>query len=412
MNPRVRKWLLRLHLFAGLTVGGLLALIGVTGSLLVFDTELDAKLNHQLLQVAAPANGSYASLQAITERVARDFPQKQIARVRLPRGGSDACEICFKPPADKPATCVYVNPYTTEITGTRIPDESLKQTIFMLHRKLLNGDTGETVVGVVGIMLLLMSLSGTILWLPRTINRRTLKRAFSVNRAGWRRMNFDLHKVVGVIAFAFLLTSGATGAYMVFHDALDPLVNTVTRSTPRPRPPASESGKGSLPTLDEILARARIALPDAEMTFITLPAKPGAAITVRARVPGEMHPNGRSIVYFDAANGNLLRTDNALNAPLGTRITNFINPLHTGRVGGIVTRLLLVLTGLVPAFLFMSGVVMWWNRVVARGKWMRGRQVFSSGMTTQVGATSNDEAWVEATSGGAPAPLAQQRGGA
>lgn len=91
-------------------------------------------------------------------------------------------------------------------------------------------------------------------------------------------------------------------------------------------------------------------------------------------MPEELHPNGRSLVYFDARTGNLLRADNALNAPLGTRIANLMYPLHTGRFGGLATRLVLVVVGLAPAFLFMSGVVIWWNRMVRR-RWQRERFV-------------------------------------
>lgn len=374
---RTRKWLLRLHLFAGLTIGLLLALIGVTGSLLVFDTELDARLNPQLLRTTAPqgAQQSHASPDEVLDRVAQSYPQQTVARIRLPRASDDVYEVCFKARAD--ATCVYVNQYTAEILGERVPDESFKQIVFMLHRKLLSGDTGETIVGIAGVMLLLMSISGIVLWLPRSINLRKLKRAFVVNaRNGWRRTAFDLHKVVGVLAFASLSLNAATGAYMVFHKPLDAMMNRIIGSTDAQRPLSSvgSTQENAQPSLDAVVEQSRATLPGAELTFINLPNNATAPIAVRAKLPGELHPNGRSLVYFDARSGNLLRADSALDAPLGTRIANLMYPLHTGRLAGFATRLILVIVGFVPAFLFLSGIAMWWNRIVAR-RWRRVRGV-------------------------------------
>lgn len=86
---------------------------------------------------------------------------------------------------------------------------------------------------------------------------------------------------------------------------------------------------------------------------------------MRFKQAAELHPNGRSIVYLDPQTWNIIRVEDALRAPLGTRVANLMYPLHVGRLGGVFTRVLLVFVGLVPALLFLTGLLMWRARLVA-----------------------------------------------
>lgn len=387
-----RKWIWRFHLYAGLTVGALLALIGLTGSLLVFDDEIDRKMNGDLLRVEAGA--SSVPLQIIIDQVKAAYPQETVARIRLPRDAANSggvYEVCFK--AKQDARCVYIEPATARIMGERVPNDSLKQRVFLLHRKLLSGDTGEMFVGVMGVLLLLMSLSGLWLWLPRkawsVIVRDPLRLVRNLRlktRGNWKTFAFSLHKTVGVFALLFLCVSGATGAYMAFHDWLDPALNFITRSPARPRPPSitrqtdTTSSSARHASLDVLIDRARhIFANDAEATMINFPATPTQPLAVRFKQATELHPNGRSIVYLDPQSAIVVGVEDATRAPLSTRIANLMYPLHVGRVGGVFTRILQVFVGLVPALLFFSGLLMWRARLVAARRAERSRVARATG---------------------------------
>ncbi|MFX9612122.1 PepSY-associated TM helix domain-containing protein, partial [Acinetobacter baumannii] len=86
-----------------------------------------------------------------------------------------------------------------------------------------------------------------------------------------------------------------------------------------------------------------------------------APFVVRKRFPAELHPNGRSFVYVDQYDGEVLLVENALRSPLGTRLVNLFYPIHIGLWGGLPTRILQVLIGLTPAVLFITGLLMWRN---------------------------------------------------
>lgn len=380
---KARTLIFRLHLIVGLTVGLLLAVSGLTGSLLVFDNAIDEALNPSLLRVAPPTATAQRipPAQAI-EVVRQTYPQEQVARVRLPREAGGVYEVCLR--AQDDPRCVYVDPYSARVLGERVPAQSFKGRVFALHRRLFSGETGETIIGVCGLMLVLLSTSGVYLWWP---GRQRLRRGFEINfgRARGRRLQFDLHRVVGILAMAFLCLIGLTGAGMAFGPTSERFFNRVTASPPRPAQPISLPRPGSAPVaLGLVLHHADEALPGAETIIVNLPQTPTAPFVVRKRLPGEWHPNGKSIVYLDQYSGAMLGVQNALAAPAGTRLTNALYPLHTGYLAGTLTRFVHVLVGLTPLLLFSTGLLMWRGRAAVRSK-RATRGVMSSAQVEEAG---------------------------
>ena len=49
----------------------------------------------------------------------------------------------------------------------------------------------------------------------------------------------------------------------------------------------------------------------------------------------------------------------------------WLTPLHVGNFGGNGIRVAWLLFGMAPPVLFVTGLIMWWTRVV-RVRWLRG----------------------------------------
>ncbi len=371
----MRKLIFKAHKYLGLCVGLLLAMSGLTGSLLVFGEEIDAFLNSSLLRVEHAGQVQKASLEDVLKSVRQAYPNENLARIRLPREAAETYEVCFEAKADP--RCAYVDPYSANVLGSRVPAHSFKSRLFYLHRRLLSGETGQTIIGIGGIILLLLSLSGVVLWWP---GRRNLARGWKIRwRSSRYRINYDLHRIIGVCALLFLSLTAFTGAAMVFRPTFESALKKIAPSAPpSPRPTSTLRSDGARPSLDEILRSADAALPAGEATMITLPSTPAGAIVVRKRVSGELHPNGRSLVHLDQYSGQLLLAENALEAPQATRIVNNLYPLHTGRLAGIFTRVLQVFVGFTPAFLFFTGFMMWLSRLRARNSAAKNNQLVYS----------------------------------
>jgi uncharacterized iron-regulated membrane protein len=368
----MRKTLLNVHMYLGLVIGLLLTMMGLTGSLIVFGEEIDASLNPQILKVEAQDES--VSAQSMLDAVRLAYPSEKLARIALPHEKGDSTEICFE--AKREPRCIYVNPHTAAILGERVPARSFKARVISLHRRLLSGETGETIIGICGLLLLILSSSGLILWWP---GHKSDARRLRIKRGGGRyRTTFDLHRLVGICAMLFLIISAATGAAMVFHTPVENALNSFsTKPAPQPKPVSTVIDSATSISLDEVLSRANAASPNAVITFVNLPTTPNAPFAVRQRQASEWHQNGRTLVYLDQYSGAVLRVDNPLLAPVGTRVSNNLFTIHTGRLGGNVTRALQVLVGFAPAILFTTGFVMWLKRLGRRK--VKGQGAIASG---------------------------------
>lgn len=364
-----RTLLFNLHLYVGLSVGLVLVVVSLTGSALVFKEEIDAALHPELLRVQ-PGDERIA-LQEVVEAVRRAYPERPPSEIQMPRSPEGTYEVTT---AGSDPLQVYVDPYRGTILGERRPTETLTNMLFDLHVALLAGMTGEWIVGIAALLLLVLALTGSVLWWPGI---QRLRDGLTIRRgANWKRVNFDVHRAGGMWSLVFLVVIAVTGASLIFHDQFAAGLNWLTRSPPPPHPPAVEMVPGVPPLpLDALVARANRALPGGEVSYLLFPSAPDAALTVRKHFDPELHPNGRSFIYLHSQTGDVLAVEHALRAPAGTRAYNVLYPIHIGRWGGITSKILYVVLGLAPVVLFVSGSLIWWNRMRAKGvKTVRRRQ--------------------------------------
>lgn len=357
---RFRRLCVQVHRWVGLVLALVLVATSVSGSLLVFRHEIDRALHPDLLRVAPPEAGAAErlGLDALVEAAERRFPAERVRILRWPRAADEPVEL-YLTPSDRR---VYVDPYRAAVLGSRGATDHLTGWLFELHSKLLGGETGERVVGVVGLLLIALGLTGLAAWWP---GRRKVRLALTVARGrSLRRTLYDLHRAGGFYTSLFLLLAASTGAGLVFYQAAGALLNGFDPAfAERPPPPRSAPLPGAAPVpLEAAVATARAALPGAEVTFVTPAAGDAAPVTVRMRTPGKWHPNGRSYVYVDAYRGAVLRVDDAREATAGTRALQALYPLHIGSVGGVPLRAVYVLFGLAPALLAATGTALWWMR--------------------------------------------------
>lgn len=363
---RVRKLIFNIHLWAGLTLGVLLVLAGLTGSILVFDEEIDAVLNPGLLRVAP--GEEEVSFQNVAATVTAAYPEHPVSYIRMPRNRGESYEVTT---AGADPLEIFVDPYRGTILGARGTTEGFINALFDLHVHLLAGERGEMVMGSVGLLTLLLVATGMVVWWP---GMRRWWTGFTVRwRAGWKRVNFDLHRAGGIWCAAFLAVTAFTGAGLIFHDAFLAGANRVTGSPEVPAPPAvvPRSGDPWLP-LDSLLRQADRALPGGTTTYVAFPATPEAPLSVRKYFDAALHPNGRSFVYLDPWSGEAVAVERALSVPTGMKALNVLYPLHIGSFGGPMVRVLYALLGLAPLVLFVSGCLMWWNRTQAPKRRRRG----------------------------------------
>ncbi len=367
--PRLRRLCSTVHLWVGLTLGALLVVLSVTGSALVFRHEVDRALNPALLRVEP--EGERAPLGAVLGAVRGAVPESPPHLLRLPRDAEAPHEVWL---ADD--RHVYVDPYRGTVLGVRGDREGVMNALFALHAEFLGGEAGGRVVGGVGLLTLLLGVTGLILWWPARLTVGRLKKVLQIATAhGPWRVNYDLHRAGGFYTSGFLAVVAVTGAALVFYAEAGTALHAVTGAPAPPPPPPVPAAEGPAPpeVLDAALATAQRALPAGVPTFLTLPPDGGSPLAVRLRTPGEWHPNGRSYVYLGPADGRVLRVDDAREAPGASRAMHAAYPLHIGAFGPArdVVRALYVVLGLAPAILSVTGTLIWFRRWRKRNRRVR-----------------------------------------
>ena len=234
--------------------------------------------------------------------------------------------------------------------------------IFDFHHHLFAGDSGEWVIGIAGLAGLFFVISGAILWW-RT--RKTFQLRLWPKRMS-RPSIVMHHRDLGIIATPLLLISIVTGTMMIFRPFAMVMIapfGSPAEAAKAIEPPKYKGGPlVGKPDYTAMLAEARRRFPDAEFRILSLPRKPGDPISLRMRQQAEWLPNGRSTLWFDAANGELLGVRDALAMPSGAQAFNMAFPIHASKVGGWTWRIALTFSGLAMTMLGSFAVWTFWFR--------------------------------------------------
>ncbi len=193
-------------------------ILGLTGSIMAFEDEIDHLTNPRLFRVEPVGNADAA------RRSWPEGPRGQSGNGIGGYGMGVSPDLSYYVSVGDRA--IYVNQYTGEILGERSGPTWLSQ-VHQLHLRLLAGAAGKTVVSWAGVLTLLLTISGLYLWWP--------VRRLSVNwAAGGRRRWFDLHNTIGVLAFVFLFVLSLTGIVIGFESVTSPMFYRMTNSQPYP----------------------------------------------------------------------------------------------------------------------------------------------------------------------------------
>lgn len=359
-SKTVRDYFFSIHRYLGLVVGLIAVIIGLTGSILVFYPEMNSYFITQKIGVITP-QGQQASVSSVVESVKKaysDRPDIKVESLQMPKKADKPYKFWVSSADDK-WTEVFVNPYTTEVMGTMESEKTFLGIVYRLHYELLAGKIGLVIAGIVAFFMFVLSFTGIVLW-P---GWRRLISGFKIKwNAHIKRVNFDIHKVTGIVVAIFLGIIGLTGFGWNFYEHTEPLIYAAT-FTPKPPEPVSQPIPGKAPlTLEELISKADEALPGAATVGLSLPQKPESAVTVRKRFPEEATIFGSSRVYLDQYSGKVLQVENALQPSRANAILNSFFPLHTGMFGGLPMRIFYIFVGLAPLILFVTGFIMWQHR--------------------------------------------------
>lgn len=349
---------LKVHRWIGLGVGLFLLVQGLTGASLVFRDEIERVIHPGLIVAERPAR---LPVQSLVDAFHATHPKAELTRAEFPDRADQAVQLKWTAKGTRGFTAI--DPFTARIVGDAPANGWPMEWIFNVHENLHSGPVGQTLIGVEGLALLFMALTGLFYWWP---GARRLRQGFRVKLDGssdlrWR----TLHRAVGAGVALLLLVSASTGVLMVWKDALRSGLATVVTTEPRPAPKVARQPGAQLLPVDRLVASAKARYGDTPLRQLRF-SSGGRVVAVYLAGARTIRADGTNQAFYNAYDGSELGDYVAGTLPASNEFVDWLYTVHTGLWLGLVTRLILVLTGLALAAMAASGLWLWYARTARR----------------------------------------------
>lgn len=385
----------RWHFYAGLIVAPFLLILAITGSIYLFNDEIDDALSPQLRFVVPRAEQVPASAMIGAALAAHPGAA---TRIDLPAAANRAA-VVFVSPAHGDPLRVAVDPHDGRVLGAFVYTHTLVGFADEMHGSLTLGTLGDRIVELAACWALVLIATGLYLWWPR--GRRGLggilyPRLGARGRLWWR----DLHAVTGswAVAFiAFMLFTGLPWAGIegdLIQRGTAALGIGYPASHGTHHPPASLPMKQALGEAPWTMAMAPMpmsehaghaghemgaavrddaAVAGADRVTAMLARDHGLSGGYRLFLPAGAtgvytaytypdRPQGQRTLYIDRWSGRLIREVDFANYGWAAKGIEIGVQLHMGNYFGLANQLVMLATCLAIVVLVISGVAMWWKR--------------------------------------------------
>jgi len=384
-------WVL-LHRYTGLAMAGFLIIVGLTGSLLAFNSELEHAITPQLY--AVDTGGARLAAAALIARAEALVPTAEVNYLSL--GDAESVLASMSPRIDAATGKAYelgfdqliLNPYTGQELGRRTWGEisegmiNLMPFVYKLHFNLALGEVGMWALGITALVWTLDCFVGFYLTLPATKKSQNTPRTKSFWQRWqpawlikWRgskhRINFDLHRAGGLWLWIMLLIFAWSSVSMNLWDTVYTKTTQLVFDFHAPWT--------DLKKLDKPLEQPAIGWPQALNIAEALMAKTAAEQGFSVEQPIAIWLNreqgvyvynvrssrdiqdkqGNTRIFFDANTGEQRLQLLPSGQYNGNTITSWLIALHMANVFGMPYRIFVCVLGLAIIMLSVTGVIIW-----------------------------------------------------
>ena len=362
-RPSFRPAMAWLHRWAGLTLGLLFVLMGLTGTLLVFEHEIDEALNPHLFH-SASACAVPLTPDAAAAAVQAQWPKAKVGGVFLPRHEGGSLRVTFKAPGFETGEAL-LDACNGTLLGSRdraavgFGAPYLMPMMQTWHLNMFQGKSGRLAQGYIGAAIAVLLAVGLYLAWPA---KRQWLRALRIKlNQNTYRSNYDLHRSIGLLALLPLLLLALTGFYNGLPEVVSAMVGSVAETGAERRAiarPALQKGETAISWGAAQAIAAPYLRDGASMAGISRQPDKGIYIA-RLRRADDWQRTGTLRIYIDMRSGKILEAINPLSGKPGDRFLASLFPLHSGQLGGAAVKWLVALAGLLPALFFITGITTW-----------------------------------------------------
>ncbi|MCJ7933885.1 MAG: PepSY domain-containing protein [Chryseobacterium sp.] len=384
-----KKWSAKLHLWFGLSVGIIIFIVSLSGTLYVFKDEVQNSLRKEAIYVKnEEANQKPLPISLLREKITLELNEKYpLSSVEVPLDKNKSYRFLYYEKSKKGWNYfeqvkinkqVYINPYTGQILGVYNEKYDFFTILKYIHWSLLlKSEWGPYVVGIPTVLFIIMLITGIILWWPK--NKKARKGRFSFhwkNVKTWKRKNYDLHNVLGFYASFIALLLSVTGIYFAYPYVKNTFNFALSGTFDLPKEKEIKSPDSLMAKSDAVfdLAAAqtqqlyagsssfRISLNGKNKRGKELKSLP---VTIYGQ---EGRFSERNLLTFDKYSGKVLANIPHHNLNTAEKYANANYDIHTGSYFGLFGKIIWFLAGLICTSLPVTGFLIWWGKRKKQGK--------------------------------------------
>ena len=387
-----RRVLFWLHLTTGVSVGVVVLVMSITGTLLAFQKQLTAWADLRGLDGAPPVQATTAGRPPAGTAAARLPIDTLLARVSASPAakGATPTAITVRRGGDLPVEVafgrerrLFANAYTGAVLGEGSRGMRAFFTVVTdWHRWLaMSGegrDRGRALTGAANLGFLFIVLSGMYLWIPRT--RAALRSVVAFRRGlSGKARDFNWHNVIGIWSALPLVLVVASGVVISYPWASALVYRAYGEQPPTTGgPPGGGGARGARPSIGglDALVTTAARVGDERMDgwrtlALTLPTADTGRVNVTLDRGTGGEPQKRATLTLDRATGRELKWEPFARLTPARRARSVLRFTHTGEVLGIVGQTIAGLASLGTAVLVCTGLALALRRFVS---WRRRRE--------------------------------------
>lgn len=377
-KSRFRKVVDWAHRWLGLVSGVVVLILGITGCLFVFQDEISNLTDKKLRFVEVPAQAHTVPLSvmlpAAQAALGKDQPITYISTYTqagrtwefLAYAGNDTA-VTYSG-SIKYYRTAYVNPYTGTVTGVSDNKWNFFVVVKAIHWSLLLGTPyGQPIVGWSTVIFVVLLITGLIMWWPKKWNKKTRNDSFKVRwKARFKRVNYDLHNVLGFYTLIAALAIALTGMVFAF-TWFQSFVYVAASGTTTP-PAQAPTLKSQVPAvapakqgIDLAFENAQKLMPGADRFGVSPIDGKDAPVYVSGYRGRETYYNYDSFT-FDQYSGKLLYRNDYKQRNAGEKLVAMNYDIHVGAIAGLPGKVIAFLASLVSTSLPVTGFIIWWGK--------------------------------------------------
>ncbi len=352
----MKKIFRQIHLWLSVPFGLIVTLICLSGAILLFEKDFG-----QSGQANVECNGRTPLPMDSIIRTAQATLSDSITVVGVTTYPDP--DKAYKVMLSKPAmAALWVNQYTGEVIG-KYKRPAIFKWASSAHRRLFGkskaegahgANTGKLIIGISTIAMLLIIISGLIVWWPA---KGHVKSKFRIaTKQGCYRFWFDFHSVGGVVSTLVIVICILTGLNWSFGWYRKAFYHTF--GTEAAKPASHVTPAENLTAWTSAYQQLRTAHPDKEIRMYQEEAD--------VVMGGNGNQQATDTYGINPDNGAITSTTLYKDKKESNHIKGWIYSLHAGAWLGWFTRIIYLICVIIGAILPISGYYLWIKRLMLK----------------------------------------------